>query len=328
MATTVKWGIIGLGMIAHKFAEGLRHIKSATLFAIASRDIKKAEQFSAKYKVPNYYGSYEEIAQDNSVDIIYIATPHSLHYENTIMCLNNKKAVLCEKPFAINSIEVKKMIECAKQNNVFLMEAMWTKFLPHIRKIVDIVNDNKLGKLKTLFADFGFKAEFNPDHRLFNINLGGGSLLDIGIYPVFIALLLFGKPDKIIANANIGETKVDESCGIVFTYNDGKMAILHSTFLADTPIEAQLFGTKANVKICSRWFAPTNLIIKSRFKRSKPIKVKHLGNGYNYEAEHATQCILDGKKESDIMPFQFSCDLIELLDQIRKECGIEYPNHD
>jgi len=328
MHKPVKWGILGLGRIAHKFAEGLKSVNNATLFAVGSRSFEKAEKFARQYKAVNKYGSYAELTNDPEIDIIYIATPHNLHYENTIMCLKKKKAVLCEKPFAMNSWQVKEMIDCAKENNVFLMEAMWTKFLPHINKTIEIILSGDIGKPKILFADFGFKPEFNPQGRLFNKKLGGGAILDIGIYPIFLSLLLFGKPEKITAIANFGKTDVDESCGIVFTYNDGKMAVLHTTIVSDTYTEAQIFGSKGSIKLCRMWFMPTNLIFKRNLGKPKPIRVKHINNGYNYEAEEATQCLLQGKKESDTMSHSFSLELINLLDKVRKECGIVYPEHD
>lgn len=325
---TIKWGILGLGKIAHKFAEGLKYVNNARLYAVGSRTAEKAENFANKYMVEKFYGSYEELAKDSDVDIIYIATPHNLHCENTIMCLENKKAVLCEKPFAINSNEVDKMIKSAKENKVFFMEGMWTRFLPHIEKIIEMIDSGKIGKPKTLFADFGFKADYLPEERLFNNKLGGGSLLDIGIYPVFLSLLLFGKPDEIKALANIGETDVDESCGIIFKYDDGRMSVLHSTIIADTNIEAEIFGTKMSIKINPLWFMPTNIVIKKKFKKPKGIHINTIGNGYNYEAEEATQCLLNNKLESERLTLSFSRDLISLLDQIRKKCGIIYPEHD
>ena len=300
----------------------------AVLLGVASRDKEKAFEYARFYKVPKYYGDYESLAKDPDIDIIYISTPHIFHYENTLMCLGNKKAVLCEKPFAINARQVKHMIETARKNDIFLMEALWTKCLPHINKTLDIISDGLLGDIKILAADFGFNAEYDPEWRLFNKSLGGGALLDIGIYPLFLSLLLFGKPNHIEALASIGSTGIDESIGMVLNYQDGKMAILHSSFLINLPTETEIFGTKGSLKMKSMWFMPTDLIYKKTPQKSKNIKVKYKGNGYNYEAEEAANCLLEGKKESGIIPLSFSLDLIELMDSVRQKCGIYYPGHD
>ena len=328
MEKTVNWGILGLGAIAHKFAEGLKYVKNAKLYAVGSRDREKALQFAKKYKAQKYYGSYEELASGPEIDIIYIATPHTLHCENTLLCIRNKKSVLCEKPFAINSGEVKRMINSAKENNVFLMEALWTRFLPHIKKTLALINSGNIGEPRILSADFGFRADYNPAGRLFNLALGGGSLLDVGIYPVFLSLLLFGKPDEITACANIGKTGTDENCGIIFKYNDGKMAILYSTLISYTPISAEIHGSKGTIKINPKWFTPTDIMISEGLKKPENVKIKHVGNGYNYEAEEATRCLMNKQIESGIMPLSFSLELINTLDKIRKACGIYYPGHD
>ena len=243
----IRWGIIGLGKIANKFATDLASIETAELVAVASRNIQNANNFAEKHNAKKAYSSYEELAKDTNVDAVYIATPHSFHKEHAILCLQNKKAVLCEKPFAMNLSEVTEMIQVAKENNVLLMEALWSFFLPHFTYVLNIVKSEKFGKLKSLEADFGFHMPYNTDSRLFKKDLGGGSLLDIGIYPIFAALATLGEPDVIHANATFFENGADASCDMVFQYKNAK-ATLKSTLLEETPSVAILKFDKATTQ--------------------------------------------------------------------------------
>ncbi len=324
MTKIINWGILGLGSIANKFADALTSVPNARLYGVGSRSLDKAKGFAKKYSVNKFYGSYEEIASDPSVDVIYIATPHVLHCENTLMCIDNKKAVLCEKPFAMNEKEVMRMVTKARQKEIFLMEALWTRFLPTISKTMELIASGIIGDVVHVKSDFGMKAPFDPEKRLFNINLGGGSLLDIGIYPVFIALLLLGEPDEISAEAVIGKTGVDENFSSIFKYNSGKMATLFSTFLANTPVETDIYGTKGYIRINRMWFTPTSLTLVKNDGHSENIIFDYKNNGYDFEAEEVTNCLLNGFKESTIMPLDFSIKLIRLLDKIREICNIKY----
>jgi predicted dehydrogenase len=264
------------------------------------------------------------LAADSIVDVIYIATPHVLHCENTLMCIRNGKAVLCEKPFAMNTKEVLQMVSLAKEKNVFLMEALWTRFLPTITKTLELINSGIIGEIVHIKSDFGNKAHFDPDKRLFNKELGGGSLLDIGIYPVFIALLLLGEPDEISAEAIIGKTGVDENFSAVFKYNNGQLATLFSTFIANSPVETDIYGTKGYIRINRMWHIPTYLTLVMNDGHSEDIKFKYKNNGYDYEAEEVTNCLLKGQKESSVMPLDFSIKLMNLLDKLRRICNIHY----
>ena len=230
----IRWGIIGLGKIANKFATDLATIENTELVAVASRSQENADEFAKKYNSKKAYNSYLDLAKDAEVDAVYIATPHSFHKEHAILCLQNKKAVLCEKPFAMTLQEVTEMITVAKENNVLLMEALWTYFLPHFKYVLDLVKSEKFGQLKEIEADFGFYNEYNTDSRVFKKEVGGGSLLDIGIYPIFAALSTLGNPDSIDANATFFENGADSECNIVFKYKNAK-ATLKSSLLEETP---------------------------------------------------------------------------------------------
>jgi len=320
----IRWGIIGLGKIANKFATDLASIKNVELVAVASRNIQNANNFAEKHNAKKAYSSYEELAKDSNVDAVYIATPHSFHKEHAILCLRNKKAVLCEKPFAMNLSEVTEMIEAAKENNVLLMEALWSFFLPHFTYVLDLVKSEKFGKLKSLEADFGFHTPYNTDSRLFKKELGGGSLLDIGIYPIFAALATLGEPDAIDASATFFENGADASCDMVFQYKNAK-ATLKSTLLEETPSIAILKFEKAIVKL-NRQFHQSSSITIIQNNTEEIINFDFKTIGYNYETEHFNNLLRAGEKESNMMTFEFSKNLINTLDKVRGIIGLTYYN--
>ena len=318
----IRWGIIGLGKIANKFATDLASIETVELVAVASRNIQNANNFAEKHNAKKAYSSYEELAKDTNVDAVYIATPHSFHKEHAILCLQNKKAVLCEKPFAMNLSEVTEMIQVAKENNVLLMEALWSFFLPHFTYVLDIVKSEKFGKLKSLEADFGFHTPYNTDSRLFKKDLGGGSLLDIGIYPIFAALATLGEPDAIHAKATFFENGADASCDMVFQYKNAK-ATLKSTLLEETPSIAILKFDKATVKL-NRQFHQSSSITVIQNNKEEIINFDFKTIGYNFETAHFNNLLRAGEKESNIMTFEFSKNLINTLDKVREIIGLKY----
>lgn len=324
MKTNIQWGILGTGRIAEKFAIGLQHVANAQLYAVGSRSKEQANLFANKFNIPHAYGSYAKLASDPQVDVIYIASPHVFHAEHTLLCLESGKAVLCEKPFAMNARQVNDMIKKAREKNLFLMEALWTRFLPTIRKTEELISSGVIGDIIQIQSDFGFKAEYDPQWRLFNKKLGGGSLLDIGIYPVFITLLLLGMPDEIVSSAVIGPTGVDESMAAVFKYNNGKIASLSSTFMAHTPTETIICGTEGRIRIHRMWHTPTYMTLTQNNGTSEDIYFDYASNGYEYEAQEVTNCLLQGLKESPLLPLSFSEKLISLLDTIRQQWNLEY----
>ncbi|MEM8523701.1 MAG: Gfo/Idh/MocA family oxidoreductase [Bacteroidota bacterium] len=328
MKQTINWGIIGLGKIAKKFAKDIQAAKNAQLHAVASRSLDKAKEFATEYHANHAFGSYEDLLTCSDLDAVYIATPHPYHHEHTLLCLEAGLPVLCEKPFAINERQVQEMIYRAKEKKVFLMEALWTHFLPTMAKVKELISDDVIGEVLSVRADFGFKAPFLPEKRLFNRELGGGALLDIGIYPVFLALFLLGYPDEIVAMAKIGETQVDEEIGMSFKYKSGQMAHLHSTLLARTTTEAFIYGTKGTIHLLERWFTPTDVIVKSYGQKEvdfQKINFDFAGTGFEYEIEEASRCILEGKLQHEKMSWEFSLQLIRLLDEIRERIGLRYP---
>jgi predicted dehydrogenase len=324
----IKWGFLGTGWIAQKLASAMKSVDNSELYAIGSRNKETARQFANDFHFIKSYGSYNELVEDPDVDVVYVATPHNLHFENTMMALENKKHVLCEKPFGINSREVRQMISKAKEKNLFLMEALWSRFLPNIIKTKEIIDSGDLGKIKLITAYFTSKSTQGPEGRHFNKDLGGGSLLDIGIYNVFLSLLLLGRPEKINAIAGFSSTDVDSTCSITFKYPDEVLSIMFSSFLVNTPVIAEIHCEKGKIFLPHLWFCPVNITVI--YNDSKEIKhsFDFINNGYNYEAGEVVKCILSGKKESELMSLNDSLILIDTLDSIRKICGIVYPKHD
>ena len=266
---------------------------------------------------------------DPIVDVVYVATPHSHHRAHAILCLEHKKAVLCEKAFAINKHEAEKMVETASRNNTFLMEAFWTQFQPSFLKAMEIINSGGLGALKMVRSDFAFNGPYDVNNRLYNLALGGGSLLDIGIYPVFAALRMMGKPDRIKALADFSPTGSEESIAMVFKYNSGQMATLASSFAAHSSVQTEFWMEKGFIRLNKQWHAPTSVtVFRTETGKEETIDFEKEGFGYQYEAAHVMECLGDGKKESDVLPLSFSLDLMETLDRVRDEVGAFYPERD
>jgi predicted dehydrogenase len=322
----VKFGIIGLGKIAHKFAHDIPLVNGCVLQAVGSRDPKKARQFATTHDAKQFYSSYEEVAADPEVAVVYIATPHVFHFENTMMCLRAGKAVICEKPFAMNLEEVKIMIQTAKDKNLFLMEALWTRFIPSTLKVVELMGKNTIGAIHSIQANFGYIATTDPSSRLISRELGGGSLLDIGIYPIFISLLLLGTPVKTASIAQLTKTGIDQYCATLMKFKNGATAVLESTFLSDTSNEAIIYGSKGKITLKAPFHHTEKIIVDLIDAAPYQIDSPIIGNGYVYEIEEVKNCLIAGKIESDRMSFMDSRDLMQALDLIRSQINLTYPN--
>lgn len=320
---TIKWGIIGIGNIADKFAHDLQHVSHAELVGVASNSQERADTFAQKYGVKNAFGSYEELFTID-LDVVYIATPHTDHARCTIMCLENKVGVLCEKPFAMNAEEVASMIECARENDTFLMEALWSRFLPTIKKTLELVESGKIGEVQTIHADFGFIPPFNPDRRVLNPALGGGAFLDIGIYPAFISYLLLGNPSKILATSIKGPTKVDETTTFLYQFDDKATASLNCTFAAKTNTDAFIYGSKGMIHLPARFHEGTQVVLHHEDGSKETYDFPRETYGYDFEAVEVVKCLQEGKKESDLWSLKDSENLINLLDKTREEANIKY----
>ena len=319
---SVGWGILGLGNIAHKFASDLLLVNNTELVAVASSDFKRAKVFSEKYESKRFYDGYSQLLEDDEVEIIYIASLHPQHAKLSIAAMEKGKAVLCEKPFAMNLQEVTEMIRVAKKNNTLLMEALWTAFLPHFQYVKNSIENKNFGKVIHLEADFGFKSTHSVESRVLKKELGGGSLLDIGIYPVFLALSTLGIPKSIESTATFFTNGADSSCEMIFNYDNAK-AILKSTFLKETPTEAIFTCEYGVIKINTRFHQPTTITLEQN-GIEEHLDFSAETFGYNFEIEHFNQLLRDNKKESELMSFSFSKDLIATLDLIRKKINLNY----
>lgn len=323
----IRWGILACGRIARKFAADLQLVDNAELVAVASRNIEKAKAFAEEYPSKYIFGSYEALVACPDVDVIYVASPHSHHHEHSLLCLEHGKAVLCEKAFAINHREASEMVNLARNKGVFLMEALWTRFLPHYLKVKEMIASGEIGEIKGVLANFGFKPADPVPQRLFDPALGGGSLLDIGIYTVFLAQSLLGVPEKILAKMDASSTGVDEQCAVIFNYPNGTTATLFSSLAANLETDADIFGTKGRIRLTNRFYEPSAHILyypgQIDSRTLVPVE-KEKGWGYQHEIRHVNQCLMEGLTESPVHTLDDTLALMQTLDRIRNTMGLRY----
>lgn len=323
--STLRWGILGTGNIAKQFARGLAVLPDAELAAVGSRAQDTADAFGDEFGAARRHASYEALAADAEVDAIYVATPHSLHRENTLLCLEHGKAVLCEKPFAINAAQARDMAAAARDRGLFLMEAMWTRFIPAVVQARKWLAEGAIGEPRLVAADFGFRAGANPKGRLFNPALGGGALLDVGIYTISMASMVLGPhPDRIETTATLGETGVDEQSAFILGYGGGELAVLYTAVRTSTPVEARILGTDGHITIHNPFFKAEKVTLQAG-DRTEEVELPLTGNGYNYQAVEVMNCLRAGKTESETMPLDETLALMEIMDTIRSKWGLKYP---
>lgn len=320
-----KWGILAPGKMSAKFTNGLKLLKNAELFAVGSRDIERAKKFASEHGFKKFYGSYDELAADPEVEIIYIASPHSFHREHTLLCLQNGKNVICEKAFALNSGHVDEMISEAKKQNLFLMEALWPPFQPFYKKAREILQSGILGEIIHLHGWFSFQPPYNPDDRKFNLSLGGCSLHDIGIYPVIDALTFIGVPDEIKSYALFSPTGSEKSISAIFRYKSGKMADIYSSFQTNEGIGCKLLCEKGNMIVSRGRDMNQRIVLELHGQAPEEFVFRPDAMGYHWEAEEVMRCLDKGLKESEVVPLSFSMNLMRTLDAIRKEAQIVFP---
>lgn len=320
----VRWGIVGAGKIAHTFSKDLELVSGGKLMAVGSRSLDKAQEFADVYRAPHAFGSYEELFESDTVDVVYIATPHTGHVSLTIQALKAGKHVLCEKPLGVNKGEVERMIETAKENKVFLMEALWSRFNPTIKAVKNLIDSGEIGEVGHLYSDFAFYAlDRDEDGRLLNPDLAGGSLLDIGIYPIFLSYLFLGMPSDIMAKVHFHETGVEKQCSMIFDYPNAQ-ALLYSGLTSNTDMRSEISGSAGSIFINPRWHEATSYTLV-KGNESTTVELSKIGKGYGHEIEEVHQCLAAGKLESDLWSHQNSLDLIYLMDTIRSKTGIKFP---
>ena len=320
----IKWGILGAGQIAEKFLSDLSTVENAEAYAIVSKTPKKAKYLADKYSISRKYSTYYDFVKDTEIEAVYIATPHNFHFEQTKLCLENKKAVLCEKPITVNMAQLTELQAIAAQNKVLLMEAMWTYFLPAIIKAKEWIDSGKIGEINLIKAEFGFKAEFNPENRLYNPDLAGGALLDIGIYPIaFAHFFAKGNTKSIKSHAKVGHTKIDEYNSISIEYQSGEIAVLNSSILSTLKNDGIIYGSKGHIQLSDFWKAKKAILHTE--KEIITFEDKRETWGYDYEAHHFGNLLEQQKTQSKVVSFEISRQIMQTMDEVRKQNNIVYP---
>ncbi len=324
MHQIIRWGILGTGAIARQFANALNEMPDASLHAIASREHSDARDFCKEFSASKYYGNYQALVADEEIDVIYVATPHPVHAENVKLCLNAGKPVLCEKPFTMNANQASEVIAIAREKKLFLMEAMWTRFLPGMVEAQSLVKSGILGRVHHVQADFGFYSDVGPNHRLRNPVLGGGALLDLGIYPLSIAALFLGPIISANASAEIGLTGVDEQTAFSLKHKGGGLSSCFCSTRASTPIELVISGELGSMHVKHPFFNAEKIRINLTDGLEKKLHIPLVGSGYAYEAAEVGRCLRSGLLESPVMPLDETLALLGWMDNIRAQIGLRY----
>jgi len=321
----IRWGILGTGRIARDFATGLIDTPDAVLAAVGSRTQASAQAFADEFAVPLAYGSYEDLAASPDIDIIYIATPHPMHAENTMLALHAGKAVLCEKPFALNRREADQMVALARAKGLFMMEAMWTRFMPALAEVKRIIASGEIGAVTQVQADFGFSATLDPEHRVNNLALGGGALLDLGIYPLSIACAILGPAESVQAQAIMGATGVDLTTAFTMKHAGDTLSVCSCSLRARSASELTVSGTRGSVRMERMFHMSERVTVDLESGPSRTVATPWLGNGYTHEAIEAGRCLREGLLEHPAMALDETLALMGVLDTIRAQIGLRYP---
>jgi predicted dehydrogenase len=325
MQQSVRWGILGTGKIARAFAAGLRDAPGAILQAVASRSSGSADAFGREFDIERRHASYQALADDPQIDVVYIATPHSMHAENAIMCLEAGKHVLCEKPFTMNRREAEQVIALARRNSRFLLEAMWSRFLPGIAEARRIVAGGEIGKVRQVQSDFSFVGDFGPEHRLYNPGLGGGALLDIGIYPLSISTFFLGPVDAVQSIADIGATGVDEQTAFSMRHRGGGLSSCVCSTRVAGPVEMTISGELGYLRLHTGFHLGASLTITLADGSTRSQQCPFIGNAYAHEAIEVMRCLRAGLIESPFMTHDETLAQMAVLDTIRAQIGVAYP---
>lgn len=326
MGESIRWGILSTGAIAKSFVKGLEAIPDAEPVAVGSRTQQAADAFGDEFGISRRHSSYEALANDPDVDVIYVATPHSLHRDNSILCLQAGKPVLCEKPFAINRSEAAEIVAAAREEGLFLMEAMWTRFLPIMYQVRQWLGEGAIGEVRMVSADFGFGSRpGTTKSRLYDPALGGGALMDVGIYSLSFASMVYRrKPSRVMSMGHIGELKVDEQAGMMLGYDAGEMAMLFTSIQCGTSHWAHIMGTKGVIRIHPPYWRGTTTTLVRDGKETL-VERKYDGNGYNCQAEAVGRYLREGKLESEEIPLDETVDIMGTMDTIRDRIGLKFP---
>lgn len=323
---SIRWGIMGPGSIAKRFTAGLKETPGAVLAAVGSRDLGRAEAFAGEYGYLRSHGSYEALVNDPNVDVIYVAVPHNGHRDGCLLALQAGKPVLCEKPFTMNRREAVEVVTAARKHGKFLMEGMWTRCFPIMQKVRELLAENAIGAVRMVEADFGFRAGFNPSSRLFDPNLGGGALMDVGIYCLSFASMILGAPDKVAGFATLGETGVDEQAVMNLIYKNGALAMLSTAVRTNTTHAATIFGEDGKIEIHSPFWMCSSMTVHRSGKDAETFKMPFTASGFQFEAMEVQRCLNAGLLDSPVMPLDETLELMGTMDELRRQWGVRYPS--
>ncbi|MDR2535551.1 MAG: Gfo/Idh/MocA family oxidoreductase [Treponema sp.] len=325
MKQAINWALVGTGGIVNSFIVGLRAAEGANPQAVVSRSKEKAAAFAQRYGIEKVYTEYDAMLQDPSIHAVYIGIPHTLHKDYAVQALKAKKAVLCEKPAAVNADGLSEMIAAAKAAGAFFMEAMWTRFVPSVCKVREWLQYDLIGEIKRVEANFCFNTSINPESRLFDLNLGGGALLDAGVYPISLASMVFRKnPEKVASFLSLGQTGVDEDVAALISYSPSQVASISAALSTSTVNDAWIYGKTGRIHLPDFVFSHSaDLNVYGKY--SYHYEPEFISNGYNYEAEAVMDCIRAGKTESEIMPLTESLAIARTMDEIRSQWNFRYP---
>lgn len=336
--TPLRWGIIGCGSIANRLGNDVVRLEDHHLQAIASRDASKAAAYAEKFGVSTQHtgpDAYTNVVNDPDVDIIYIATPHNFHKEQALLAIAAGKPVLCEKPFTVNTAEAEVVIAAAREKGTFLMEGVWSRCFPVWRKVMELIGAGEIGHARMLYSDFGYRAGnlgddnrltgYNAEGRLFNRELIGGGLMDVGIYPISIANMVFGNPVDVKAVGVLGNSGVDENVGVVMAYANGEVATATTSIQVTTPFTTTILGTAGRIEVESPWWRPKAFVLHRDGKDAERFSFEHEGEGFQFEAMEIADCLRAGKTESSVMPLNDTLSVMRSLDAVRAQLGLVYP---
>ena len=321
----IRWGVVGPGAIAVGFADAMQLVDGGDIIAVASRSADRAEAFGDRFGIRTRYGDYAALAADPDVDVVYVATPQSRHAEDTIALLEAGKHVLCEKPFALNARLAQQMVDTARSQGLFLMEAIWSRFLPAYRSLVELIAAGRIGEPLMVESDFGFRRPMDPENRLFRLDLGGGGLLDLGIYPLQLSTLLLGPVEHVAAEGVIGETGVDEVVAAVLRHSAGKLGVMKASLRVSMTCTARVTGTDGVIAIPALMHCPNSITVMSP-AGVEEIDGSYEGNGLRFEIEEVHRCLADGRTESNVISLDETVALATTLDSIRSQIGLVFPD--
>jgi predicted dehydrogenase len=321
----IRWGVAGPGDIATRFADAMQLVDGGTISAVASRRAERADEFADRFAIQTRHSHYDALADDPDVDVVYVSTPHVRHASDTLRFLEAGKHVLCEKPFALNADQAAQMVHCARDRGLFLMEAMWSRFLPAYRVLGEVLSDGRIGEPRLVEADFGFRMPIAPEHRLFDLALGGGALLDLGIYPVQLCALVLGQPDLVTAAGHVGTTGVDEQVAAILHHEGGALGVVKAAIRTGLACTARIAGTEGWIEIPAWMHCPDRISVHT-IKGPDVVAAPFDGDGLQFQIDEVHRCLQSGLTECPTMPLDETIAIAGTLDQIRAQIGVRYPS--